>query len=430
MTVNLTQRAVKALTPPEKGRAVVWDAQVRGLAVRLTDRGARSWVVVYRHGGRVRWYTIGAADVLDIDEARKRARRILVDVDDGKDPAAERKAREVAAQREREAQLRAEQEERERQDDTFGALADLYVEKYAKVRKRSWAIDARAIARDLSDWRKRPARDITATDVAALVERIAVDRNAPAQATRTRAVVSKVFTFALKSPIAQLRFRVVANPVQGTEVRDRPRERDRVLTPAEIRAVWTAIEQQPAPVATIFKLYLLTAQRGGEIRSMRRENLDLETAWWTVPAERAKNKLAHRVPLSPAALALVKAQLDRVPTTTPWLFPAENGRSRTPYRSSIQHPIARVREASGVDFWPHDLRRTAASHMAGTGVQRLVIGRILNHIESGVTKVYDRHSYDPEKRQALDAWARRLHQIVTGESAAKVVPIRNANIRT
>jgi hypothetical protein len=62
--------------------------------------------------------------------------------------------------------------------------------------------------------------------------------------------------------------------------------------------------------------------------------------------------------------------------------------------------------------------------MTGMGIPRLVVAKILNHAEPGVTKVYDRHSYDPEKRQALEAWARRLHAIVTGEAAAKVVPIR------
>jgi len=79
-----------------------------------------------------------------------------------------------------------------------------------------------------------------------------------------------------------------------------------------------------------------------------------------------------------------------------------------------------------VDFWPHDLRRSAASHMTSMGVSRLTVAKVLNHVERGVTAVYDRHSYDAEKRQALDAWARRLHAIVTGESAPKVVELRSA----
>lgn len=258
------------------------------------------------------------------------------------------------------------------------------------------------------------------------MEHIAEERKAPVQATRTRAVISKIFSFAIRSPIAQVRFRVVANPVQATEPPIAPRERDRVLTTSEIRAVWTAVEIEPPAVTGIFKLYLLTAQRGGEIRTIRREDLDAETGWWTIPAERSKNGKTHRVPLSPPALALVTEQMARVPITTPWLFPAEKAMNKKPYRASVHEATERVRKLTGIDFRPHDLRRTAASHMAGMGVPRLTISKILNHANTGITRVYDRHSYDPEKRQALDAWARWLHAIVTGEAAPKVVPLRTA----
>ena len=119
-----------------------------------------------------------------------------------------------------------------------------------------------------------------------------------------------------------------------------------------------------------------------------------------------------------------------MPVTTPWLFPASHGAHTDteahPFRASVRKAIERLRLRAGIDFRGHDLRRTAASHMAAMGIPRLVIGRILNHVEPGVTKVYDRHSYDPEKRQALDAWARRLHAIVTGESVPKVVELRRS----
>jgi len=75
-------------------------------------------------------------------------------------------------------------------------------------------------------------------------------------------------------------------------------------------------------------------------------------------------------------------------------------------------------------FVPHDLRRTAASHMTGMGISRLVVSKILNHVERGVTAVYDRHSYDNEKRQALEAWGHRLHHIIQGaEEEGKVIPL-------
>ena len=92
---------------------------------------------------------------------------------------------------------------------------------------------------------------------------------------------------------------------------------------------------------------------------------------------------------------------------------------------TIPKPVENVRKASGVSFVPHDLRRTVATFLTSElGVSRLVVSKILNHVETGVTKVYDRASYDREKRAALDAWGRRLEAIVSGTPAAKVIPLR------
>ena len=74
------------------------------------------------------------------------------------------------------------------------------------------------------------------------------------------------------------------------------------------------------------------------------------------------------------------------------------------------------------DFRGHDLRRTAASQMAAGGVPRLTISKLLNHVERGVTKVYDRHSYDPEKRAALDWWAAKLVKLMEDRDGRNVLP--------
>lgn len=75
--------------------------------------------------------------------------------------------------------------------------------------------------------------------------------------------------------------------------------------------------------------------------------------------------------------------------------------------------------ATGIDFCGHDLRRTAASQMTSNGIPRLTVGKILNHVEPGVTKVYDRYSYNKEKREALEAWGRRLMIMVSDLREAK-----------
>jgi integrase len=108
-------------------------------------------------------------------------------------------------------------------------------------------------------------------------------------------------------------------------------------------------------------------------------------------------------------------------TDSPWVFPSVEGNGPI---TTLQKAVRRIRRDTKLDFRPHDLRRTAASNMTGMGTNRLTVARILNHAEHDVTAVYDRHSYDQEKRQALDAWGARLEKIVTGtQRPTKVVPL-------
>lgn len=127
--------------------------------------------------------------------------------------------------------------------------------------------------------------------------------------------------------------------------------------------------------------------------------------------------------MSPQALAVLGALREQTPES-PWAFPTTRG-SVSGHRETIVKAVADVRAASGVDFVPHDLRRTVATFLTGElNVPRLVVSKLLNHVEAGVTRMYDRASYDNEKKRALDAWARRLETIITGDLSAKVVALR------
>jgi integrase len=149
---------------------------------------------------------------------------------------------------------------------------------------------------------------------------------------------------------------------------------------------------------------------------MEWNDLDLDTAWWTIPAEKSKNRLAHRVPLTPLALRIFSQMqsLTGGAKTNRYVFPSSKGDGPI---ENVQKAIQRIKESTGINFVGHDLRRTAASMMTGMGVPRLVVGKILNHVEPGVTKVYDRHSYDKEKREALESWSKRLMVLVPGLQA-------------
>lgn len=393
MIKKFTTRTVESLKPVPGKRLEIHDSEATGLTLRIASSGAKSWCVLYRHRGRSRRLTLGPVDAIPLAEARDRARDAVRDASKGEDPAETKRAARKAK--------------------TIAELVTDYIERYAKKRKRSWREDDRILrAEVLPRWKHRAIEDIKRRDVRLLVEAIA-DRGAPIMANRTTALLSKVFRFALDDELIENSPAVrISRPAPESR-------RDRVLTEHELRTLWTAWDAGAPEMAAFFKLRLITAQRGGEVAAMRWSDVDMEAGWWTIPAGVAKNKLAHRVPLSSMALDIIRA--------LPRPADAEEAEGRKAYvvtgaRGRRQRTEAA--KAFGVsDFRGHDLRRTAASMMASGGIARLVISKILNHVEPGVTAVYDRHSYDPEKRAALDWWARKLNAILESHDAgAKVLP--------
>ncbi len=153
---------------------------------------------------------------------------------------------------------------------------------------------------------------------------------------------------------------------------------------------------------------------------------EVDGDWWTMPAERTKkqrgNSLSHRVPLSPQAQGVFE-NLRQYRHASGLVFPSQTKPDQ--YITNFDRAVLRARKASNVsDFRPHDMRRTGATRLTGMGFPRLVVAKILNHAESGVTHVYDRHSYDDEKRQALDAWGQYVENIVAGKPGVdNVVPL-------
>ncbi len=391
---KLTSRSLAGLPLPSSGRLEYPDDKVSGLALRVSSSGHKSWVLYYRHHGRLRRLTLGTLDAIGLADARDAARRARATVVQGADPAAEKRGHRDAL--------------------TFGALTGEYLERHAKPKKRSWRADEAMLRRHVpKDWTFRKAADITRRDVRAVLDSIVAD-GTPIAANRVFALLRKVFNFAVSREL------VPFSPCVGIERPSVERQRDRVLSNDELRQVWEAFDSETLPTATLFKLYLLTAQRGAELRSMAWADVDLDAGWWVIPAATAKNGLAHRVPLSPAVTALLRILRDSAPGSShAFASPSRHG-----YRQVMHKATARVRKQSGVDFWPHDLRRTAASYMTGMGVSRLVVSKLLNHVERGVTAVYDRHSYDPEKQGALNMWAIRLDGIVHAQPTSNVLPMR------
>jgi integrase len=391
-TITFTDRAIAGLKP-KRTRVEYFDRSFPGFGIRVTPAGAKSFVLLYRPEGQatIRRLTLGAYGIhppdLTLAKARENARNELQKVTIGRDPAAERQVART---------------------QTFSALCDLYIEKHAKRRKRSWRDDARMIRQELDGWAHRPAASVRRKDVRDLLDAI-VDRGAPVAANRTLALVRKIFNFAVDQEWVDV------NPAHRMPRPSVEQSRTRVLTPDELRSVWTWLER-PAPDdldavdrrhftlnQAALKLRLITAQRGGEVISMRWADVDLTTGWWVIHSEHAKNKLPHRVPLTKTAIKTIEALRKQAPDDAVDVFTGIKGtRHRRGVLDGLEVP----------DLRPHDFRRTAASLMTGAGISRLVVGKVLNHVEVGVTSIYDRHGYDSEKRIAMETWERTLLGII------------------
>ncbi len=163
------------------------------------------------------------------------------------------------------------------------------------------------------------------------------------------------------------------------------------------------------------RLALVTAQRKGEVIGAPKEEFDLDTGVWTIPAERTKNGLEHQLPIAPKAIELIQ-EAWALSQDSPHLFPSPRT-ARPILASAVDHAVRRNREVFGLEHWtPHDLRRTAATQMAESKVSHFVLKKVLNHVgKKDVTDTYDQHDYMPEKRQALEGWARRLQSVIAGK---------------
>ena len=399
--MKFTDRQIKSLKP-KKTRYEVWEDNGKGFGVRVAPTGRKSFIFLYRFQGTSRRMTFGnypETSLADAHAAHAKSRQLL---EQGNDPAT----------------VEQDAKEESRRSPSIKRLAAEYIGKYAKPRKRSWKEDERILNKDVVPrWGKRKAQDITRRDIILLLDEI-VDRGALIQANRTLATIRKMYSFAMGRGILE------SSPCVAIPAPSKENRRDRVLNEEEIRTFWEKLDTAKMDNATALalKFQLITAQRKGEVAGAEWKDFDLKNGWWTIPANKAKNGFPHRVPLSSLATEILK-ELKNVTSQSQWLFPSpRNGQHIA--ETSVDHAVRENAEHFEVDhFTPHDLRRTAASMMTASGIQRLTVAKVLNHVETGVTAVYDRHSYDKEKRQALETWERKLRGILTGKKA-KIVNLK------
>lgn len=398
-SVNLTDAKIAGLKAPASGQAEISDAKVPGLRIRIGASGAKSFIVRKRVGGKIRVLTLGRyGPRFGLADARKAARVTLSDIEAGKDVAPVKRGAL-----------------------TIRKMWPEYLQTKAGHRSHGEIkrIGEKHILPELGD---RLADAVTRGDVTRFIDGIA----APVMARAVHAQLSAFYKWAL-SRLDDM----PANPCKDAGRPAKPKPRDRVLSDAELAALWRVAEAQPKPWGQAVHLLLLTGQRRSEVFEAERAEFDLKAKVWTIPPDRAKNGATHLVPLSDAAVDVLKA-IEEVEGAK-WLFPAEGNRDNP--ASGISKAVNRMRAALAKELdtdvapWSlHDIRRTVATGLQRLGIRFEVTEAVLNHIsgaKGGIAGVYQRHDWKAEKRAALEAWATEIDRIVSGaKPAGNVVALR------
>jgi len=392
--MHLTKRTIEALQyeGPEPRKDVRWDDLLPGFGVRVYSSGRKTFVVSYRQHGRKRLMTLGSYGVLTLDLARDRARRELLAVTDGADPLAER--------------------QRVEQGGTVKDLAKAYLERYARLHKKTWKDDeGRLKSPILERWGSLPLTALTRGDIAALHREIGAKH--PYAANRLVELISRMYELAKVWGFLDEDYPNPARRIQAfKEVK-----RDRFVTAEEMPRLAAAIDEDASPyLRAAFWLYLLTGVRKRELLRAKWEDIDYHTNLWRLPD--TKSGRVHHVPLSTRAVAILKA----VPRElgNPHVIPG--ARAGQPL-NNIDKAWRRIRKRAGLeDVRIHDLRRTFGSHLAQDGASLHLIGTILNHRDPGTTRVYA-HFQRSHERQALDRHADRLAELAYASPDCRVTAL-------
>jgi len=384
------------MRPPKTGRVDVWDSVLPAFGLRVSATGRRVWIAAIRKPGsrNPTRQSIGTYPELSLADARTKARELMAH------PAATRTAPRL---------------------ETFEAVAAEYITRHVKARhKRALETEQMIQNKLVAPWRGRPVASIGRHDVLSVLD-VEMDAGRERTANKLLVVVRRLFAWAIDRGLLA---EGALNPAAAITKPGREASRDRVLSDAELAVVWRAAGEMGWPWSGLARLLICTALRLSEVAELRWTEIDLERRCLILSGERTKSGRSQETPLNGLAVETI-GELPRV--ADGYVFPANRHGSDNPV-SGFSKMKRRLDQLSGVQNWRlHDLRRTAASHMARLGVAPQVLARVLNHSPGaalpGVLAVYNRHSYDNEARAALEAWSRELERI-TGRSETKVIALR------
>lgn len=408
MNERLTDVFVRKTLPPTRGQILLWDAEVKGFALRVTPGSAKSFVLDYRAEGRQRRFTIGSYPDWSVQAARQAAKELKREVDAGRDPMGQRHA--------------------ERAAPTLHDLWERYqVEHLPHKAPRSQA-DERSIWEKIILPRlgKLKLSSIDHDAIDSFHRDITTVRGTPVRANRTVETLRRAFNLAIRWDWCE------RNPASG--VRRNPEDkRSRYLNKTEIGALALALNNHSEPMsANAIKLLMLTGARRGEVLGATWAMFDLDNGIWTKPSAHTKQRRLHRVPLSGPAIRLLtemkeeaarKARKEGI-SVSPYVFPGANGKPLTDIKrtwasvclkAGLVEQVEKkarngkvMKDKNGKPVMTeqpsvrmHDLRHSFASILVSAGASLPLIGQMLGHTQTQTTHRYA-HLYDDPLRKAAE----------------------------
>jgi integrase len=397
---SLTDAAVKRLKPPTKGQIDVFDQGYPGLALRVSYGGGKTFVYFYKLGRRLRRMSLGRYPSTTLTEAREAWRKARQDAQKGRDPSTARKRKTGATD--------------------FPRVLDEWLRRDQAENRTKDAIK-RLIEKDtLPAWEYRQVADLDRRDILDVIDTV-VDRGSPITARRLQAHLHRFFKWCSGRGI------IATNPMADLPKPGSETKRDRVLSDHELVTVYKAAKDLGWPFGPAVQLLILTGARREEIGGLRWSELvgmtDMDAAEIKLEGARTKNNEPHTIPLSAPATTLVQklprmGNSDFVFTTTGRTPVSGWSRAKSKLNDGIQ---------SANPWTIHDLRRTVATGLQKLGISLQVIEAVLGHVagsRAGVVGIYQRHSFDAEKRAALEAWGAHVMALVEGRELGKVLPMR------
>ena len=372
--MRLTQQIIKDTLSPEKGRITLTDG--RGLQLRITSSGKRTWSLQYRFNGRMLKTTIGEWPTVSVSDARKLADAERLKLAQGLDPQTEKKNAKTKGL-------------------SFQAAWEMFDALYISEKKPKTAKEYRRSAQAdiLPRFKHLPLKDVTKADIVALID--SIHKRAPVMANRTLALISKFYSWCLGKDYVERNLALGIPKVKE-------QSRDRVLTLEELRAIYSAAKKLSAGNRLFVQLLLLTGQREAVIA--RLEAHEIHESSLVISRERNKSGERINVPLSALAKQLIEELGDQ---EGPYVVSTTDGSKPISGFSKLKQKLD---ELTGIEeHWTfHDIRGGIATYLEENGLDRAYTARILNHKDNSVTGIYSRPEHRQHVAWVLEQWSQVL----------------------